>query len=231
MIAIGYCSPGTVATRFVDSLYDLAMTDPRISGRISVISSPRIAAARTEIVTSFLSLSNKPQWLLMLDSDMVFDTKIIERLLQAAHEKLRPVVGGLCFGGGRVGQPFPTMYQMTDPAENHGKVTEVLKNYPKDALCKVDATGAACLFIHREVLVQMQDKFGTMPDGHTNPYPWFAETIYKGHEYGEDWTFCMRLKQMNVPLYIHTGIKLGHVKTQLYDEEFYQAYQRSHDGR
>lgn len=228
MIAIGYISPGQVATRFMDSYVDLVLTDTRITARISLVSGPRISAARNDVVRTFLTLPSKPQWLLMLDSDMSFNSDITEKLLQVANEKTSPVVGGLCFGGGRVGTPFPTLYRMVDPTKRKGKVTEVIENYPKDALCKVDATGAACLFIHRDVLVQMKDKFSTMGDGHENPHPWFQETVYKGHEYGEDWTFCMRLKQMNIPLYVHTGIKLGHVKTQLYDEEFYMDYRRSH---
>lgn len=228
MVVIGYCSPGTVSTKFSDSLIDLMLSDSRVSGRISVVSGPRIAAARNDICSSLLKMPSKPQWLLMLDADMGFDSDLVEKLLQVAHEKIRPVIGGLCFGGGRVSVPFPTLYQMVDPAKNQGKVTTVLKDYPKDALCKVDATGAACLFIHRDLLVQMQEKFGFMPDGHVNPHPWFAETIYKGHEYGEDWTFCMRLRQMGVPLYVHTGIKLGHVKTQTYDEQFYFDYRRNH---
>jgi hypothetical protein len=228
MIVIGYISPGQVATRFMDSYMDLVLTDSRITGRISVISGPRIAAARNDIVRNFLAMPSLPEWLLMLDSDMTFDSDITERLIDAAHEKIRPVIGGLCFGGGRVGVPFPTIYKMIDPRKNGGKVTEVLESYPQDALCKVDATGAACLFMHRELLSQMQDQFRLMPDGHVNPHPWFAETVFQGHEYGEDWTFCMRLKQMKVPLYVHTGIKLGHVKTVLFDEEYHQNYRRIH---
>lgn len=221
MIVIGYVSPGQVSTRFMDSFDDLRCKDNRVTGRISIISGPRITQARNDICCQFLSMSDKQQWLLMLDSDMTFDSDIVERLLDASHEKLRPVVGGLCFGGGRVGVPFPTLYKLTDPAKTKGKLTEVIKEYPKDALVKVDATGAACLFMHRDLLVQMKDKFALMPDGHNNPHPWFSETIYKGQPYGEDWSFCMRLKQMNVPLYVHTSIKLGHIKTHLYDEEFY----------
>ncbi len=230
MIALGFISPGTVSTAFMTSALDLMKTDSRVSSWVSVVSGPRIAAARNDVVSQFLELSTKPEWLLMLDSDMVFDADIAERMIQASHTKLRPVVGGLCFGGGRVGVPFPTLYQMVDPAKNQGKVTKVLESYPKDALCKVDATGAACLFIHRELLTQMYDQFHAMPDGHVNPHPWFAESIYKGYEYGEDWTFCMRLKQMNVPLYVHTGIKLGHIKSQNFNEEFYNTYRRN-NGR
>lgn len=228
MIAIGYISPGQVATRFMDSYVDLVLTDTRVTCRISLVSGPRIATARNDLVRTFLREPSKPEWLLMLDSDMTFDTDIVERMLNASHEKLRPVMGGLCFGGGRVGVPFPTLYKIVDPGKGKGKTTEVVESYPQDALCKIDATGAACLFIHREVLTQMQDKFGLMPDGHVNPHPWFAEAIHNGHEYGEDWTFCMRLKQMNIPLYVHTGIKLGHVKSALYDEQYYFDYRRKH---
>jgi len=227
MIIIGYISPGQVATRFTDSLLGV-FKDPRVVGHISVISGPRIAQARNDMVSAFLSDKSKPQWLLMVDSDMIFEPSIIDDFLNAAHEKLRPVVGGLCFGGGRVGQPFPTLYKLVDPNKNGGKFTEVIRDYPKNALCKVAATGAACLFIHRDVLLQMQDKFAAMPDSHRNPHPWFAETVQGGHEYGEDWTFCMRLQHMKIPLYVHTGIKLGHVKTQIYDEDFYLEYRRTH---
>lgn len=228
MICLSWISPGTVSTRFMDSVLGI-MRDERVVGHISIISGPRIAQARNDVCHSFLANSAKPEWLVMLDSDMTFDADLIEKLLDASHEKLRPAVGGLCFGGGRVGIPFPTLYKLVDPAKNNGKVTEVIWNYPKDALCKVDATGAACLILHRELLMQMQDKFATMPDGHVNPHPWFAETVHLGHEYGEDWTFCMRLKQMKVPLYVHTGIKLGHIKTQNYDEDFYRRM-NGHQG-
>ena len=148
-VVVGYCSPGNTATIFTDSLADLMRAESRVIGRISPVSGPRISAARNDICSSFLSMKMKPEWLLMLDADMSFDETIVHQLLEASHEKLRPVLGGLCFGGGHVGQPFPTLYQFVDPAKNNGKVTKVLERYPKEALCKVDATGAACLHPQR----------------------------------------------------------------------------------
>jgi hypothetical protein len=157
---------------------------------------------------------------------MVFEPDLLNRLLSSANERIRPIVGGLCFGGGRVGVPFPTLYTLTSPKDNNGKLTKVVSDYPKDALCKVDATGAACLLIHRSILLDMGKQYSTMPDGFDNPHPWFAESVHQGHEYGEDWTFCMRLKQMKVPLYVHTGVKLGHIKTQNYDEQHYENWRK-----
>lgn len=225
-VVIGYCSPGHTASLFTDSLADLMRVERRIVGRLGMVSGPRIASARNLICSVALDMPEKPEWLLMLDADMGFDDDIVDRFLQAADSKLRPVVGGLCFGGGRIGQPLPTLSRMADPKTNGGRVTETIWDYPKDALCKVDATGAAALFIHRDVLVQMAEEFRLMPDGYINPHPWFSETVHAGHEYGEDWTFCMRLRHMKIPLYVHTGIKLGHQKTQNYNEEFYHAYRQ-----
>lgn len=224
MISVGYASPGTVATLFHESLLTLVRQDSRITHIHSFISGPRITSVRNDIVREFLKTEN--EWLLSLDTDMVFQPDLLNSLLGSANKAIRPVVGGLCFGGGRVNVPFPTLYTLTNPKDNGGKITRVVRDYPKDALCKVDATGAACLLIHRKVLQEMGDKYKDMPDGYPNPHPWFAESVHQGHEFGEDWTFCMRLKQMGVPLYVNTAVKLGHVKTQNYNEAYYEQWRK-----
>lgn len=229
-VAIGFISPGEVATSFLESMLTISTSDPHIVGHISVVSGPRIAAARNDVVTGFLAHPQEPDWLFMVDSDMDFPQNTIAKFLEASNLKIRPVVGGLCFGGGRIGMPFPTLYRLVDPKKNGGKITEVIHDYPKDALCKVDATGAAALFIHRSVLEDMCSSFSTMPDGYRNPHPWFAESVQMGYEYGEDWTFCMRLRHLKIPLYVHTGIKFGHRKSQNYNEEYYNLRRRNGDN-
>lgn len=219
MITLGYLSPGSVATKFHESVVNLVQRDARVTQRVCLISGPRIATARNQIVRDFLKGDN--EYLFMVDSDMTFPSDVCEQFLEVVNPRIRPVIGGLCFGGGRVNVPFPTLYTLVDPTTNNGKITKVITQYPKNALCKVDATGAAALFIHRDALLTMEKEFGQMPDGYDNPHPWFAESVHLGHEYGEDWTFCMRLKKMSIPLYVHTGIKFGHIKTQNFDEDLY----------
>lgn len=226
-VCLGYISPGTLATAFHESVINLLMTDNNVVGHISMVSGPRISSARNEITQAFLDHPKEPEWFLMLDADMVFDEDIIKRFLEVANAKIRPVVGGLCFGGGHINQPFPTLYRLVDPKTNGGRLTEVIKKYPKDALVKVDATGAAALFIHRSVLTEMKQKFKDCPDGYPNPHPWFAESVHKGHEYGEDWAFCMRLKAIDCPLYVHTGIKLGHMKSYDMNEDHYNTWRKN----
>lgn len=226
MISLGYVSPGHGPDGFMLSLLELQRVEPRLTKIHGIVSGPRISEARNDLIREFLKTKN--EWLLMLDRDMIFDGDIVEKFMQASNPKIRPVVGGLCFGGGRVGVPFPTLYTLVDPATNNGKLTRVVSDYPKDALCKVDATGAAALFCHRQLLIEVGEKYKDMPDGYPNPHPWFAESVQNGHSYGEDWTFCMRLKLMGIPLYVHTGIKLGHVKTQDYNESYYNQWRQIH---
>lgn len=209
-------------------------------GRILMSSGPRIAEARSQIVDVFFGdpvIKDSASWLLMIDSDMVFGPDLVERLLAIADAKERPIVGGLCFAGGRDHDPYPTIYKETLTAGSNGEefpAIEPIRDYPDDTLCKVGATGAACLMVHRQVFVAMSHPypkgFGTMPDGRKNPYPWFAENHVAPNEepIGEDIIFCRRAAQLGIPIHVHTGIKLGHVKSYVLDEGWFLA---SRDAR
>jgi hypothetical protein len=224
-LALGWVHPGEVSGLFMQSVLGLLMADEqrgehsrvlRNGGTIGVTSGPRIASARNEIVTHFLERTTA-EWLLMIDSDMTFTPADVDLLFSVADPDERPVVGGLCFGGGRSGLMFPTLYRLVPGDENRDPI-ETIMDYPPDALCKVDATGAAFLLMHRSVLVKIGEHFGP-------PHPWFAEgTVYRTMAFGEDWAFCMRAKALDIPIYVHTGAKIGHVKPMLLDEDAYTAY-------
>lgn len=205
-------------------------------GTLVLTSGPRVAEARSQIVDQFFAdpLLARAEWLLMIDSDMVFGLDLIERMLAVAHPERVPVLGALCFAGGRSQAPYPTIYKEV-LVEQEGQpdfvaVEPMRDGYPRDALVRVGATGAACIMIHRRVLAAMSQPwpkgFGTFEDGRKNPYPWFVEGIVgpNGEPFGEDVTFCRRLHQMQVPIHVHTGIKCGHVKHFILDEEYFDRY-------
>jgi hypothetical protein len=77
--------------------------------------------------------------------------------------------------------------------------------------------------VHRQVFAVMKKHFGTLPDGSPNGSPWFAEGItgLKGEGWGEDTVFCLRANALGIPVHVHTGIKVGHVKEVIIDEVFY----------
>jgi hypothetical protein len=86
-------------------------------------------------------------------------------------------------------------------------------------MCEVHATGAAFLLIHRSVLTKMGEIY------RESPYPWFLEgSVYKGTKFGEDWAFCMRAIEAGFKIHVHTGVKIGHVKPQVLDEDAWLAF-------
>lgn len=210
-VAVAYLHPGSVSGEFCRSLLNVSLAYPGLIGcQIAQHAGANISRARNEVVESFLSTGF--DWLWMVDSDMTFDPNALPSLLAAADVDDRPIVGALCFaamngpGGYRL---FPTMYGFED------KGLAVLKEYPDKTVLRVDATGAACLLVHRTV-------FERFPEG--GPLRWFAETITEDGERlrGEDITFCRRLKDLDVPLWVHTGVKTGHVKQLVLDEDRYR---------
>lgn len=170
----------------------------------------RIIDGRNSAVRKFLQTDI--EWLAFVDSDMGFEPDTFDRLIDAADPDERPVVGALCFGqrkgpdgpaGSRKFMPVPTIYRWLDEGVTAGMAP--MYGYPKDSLVRCDATGAACFVVHRSVLEQVHGRF---------PYPreWFDETLYKSQVFSEDLTFFLRLRELGVPLYVHTGVKTSHYK-------------------
>lgn len=242
-VVLGFCDDGQVRHEFFDSvigtyLYDHSQQGVLLDaggGYCGVISGPRVAETRSQIVDQFLTNHSfvderglRAQWLWMVDSDMCWDADAFYRLLASADPIDRPIVGGLCFAGGRTGTPFPTIYRLhRENPEAHFEI-EPVHEYPKGAMVKVGATGAAFMVIHRSVFVQMSQPwpkgFGTKPDGTPNPYPWFSEggTDAKGNPYGEDTAFCIKAAACGIPTYVNTDVRIGHVKSHVIDERYYE---------
>lgn len=218
-VVIGYCHPFEVPAPFMESMLSLVVFDMngphRLAnggGWIDRYSSANITQARNGIVETFLD-DTQAEWLLMVDADMTFPPDIIERLLGAADEDTAPVVGALCFGTDD-GTLFPTLYQMV--TDESGPRFVRFRDWPEDTLFQVTATGAACLLVHRKVLVAMREK-------HPAPYSWFQETQLGDVAMGEDMTFCARAGLLGFPIYVHTGIEAGHCKAHILTADLYRA--------
>lgn len=158
-----------------------------------MIGGPRVWDSRNRIVEAFLEEDSDYLW--MVDTDMQFPPDTPIRLLECDKD----IVGGLCFDfATATGNPRPVLSHYRS-----GKLVRYL-DYPKDRLVKVDATGAACILISRDVLVKVSDQY----DGKV-----FAETVVGGVEHGEDVSFCLRADEAGFETFVHTGIRVGHCKT------------------
>jgi hypothetical protein len=74
------------------------------------------------------------------------------------------------------------------------------------SVCEVAATGAGFLAIHREFLDLMQR---TYPE----PMVWFDEPIRGGVHCGEDFGFCLRVRDMGYPVLVNRACTPMHHKT------------------
>lgn len=214
-VAIGYCHAVQVTAGFHHALLGLMLHDTKISRRVTSVlprqSSVNISNARNWIVRQFLETTTA-DWLWMLDDDMTFEPDTLDALLTNAHTEKAPIIGGLCFGVND-GQLFTTLYDLT--RDDDGRVCTVrYDTFPTDAMFQVAATGAACLLIHRDVL----EKIGTRG----GPYPWFQETDLNGEPCGEDVTFCLRAGQAGYPIWVNTGVEIGHQKTYVLTHAMYR---------
>lgn len=225
-VAVGFLDPGRWSHCFGQSLIDLYLVDAFGSKRMvpngnqlrQNAQAGGIVDGRNKIAAQFLDKTSC-EWLFMVDSDMGFAPTTIDELIGSAHPVHRPVVGGLCFGlrkdaaGEFYGQKYvvvPTAYALVDDETEVG--FQSIVGYPRDAMLQVDATGAACLLIHRSALDKVRERVGdhwfdhvATPDGATT--------------FSEDLSFCLRLSAVDVPVFVNTAVRTTHDKGGVFLDE------------
>lgn len=224
-VLIGWVRPDLVHADFMDCVLRTFAADREGPGRLAgwgtVRSSANVTSARNQLVRWFLD--TPADWLLMVDTDMVWQPDDVERLLAHAHPDSAPVVGGLCFAkeleSGRI---WPTLFE----AEDAGGYAQLFRfhSWPPNTLFRVDGTGAAFLLVHRRV-------FETVAaNGFSAAYPWFQETENPAGRLSEDLTFCLRAGSCGFPIYVHTGVQVGHIKPHVVTADTYLAQQFAAGG-
>lgn len=216
-VVIVFCSPGKVNTYWFDALDKMRIHDAYhnryIAGTLSGKSGANISKQRNVNMHVTLDQYETAEWILLLDTDMVCPPDTIDRLIASADPIERPIVGGLCFGyDEETRRAFPTLYLQD---EKTGLLMRLDSGYPKDTLCRVSATGTACLLVHRSVFEKIQS------EEPNNQYPWFYEMNDGTNWWGEDVIFCLRSGSLDIPIYVDTSIKVGHRKEIEINEEFY----------
>ena len=176
-----------------------------------------IAVNRNKVIKE--AIKNGAEYLLLVDTDMIFPPDSIQRL--AAHDK--PVVAGLAFS--KMHNSVPNMYWRGDDGE-----WSPIVEWDDGTLVKVDCIGGAFILIKTEILKDL-------------PAPWFAsptvadyytmmaaETAsaaggdvravlesmkkkFAGNDnvMGEDFYFSELLRRNGIPIYVDTSLKIGHV--------------------
>lgn len=227
-VLLGYLHPNDVSASFHKSLLDLLghdLSGPRRLHSWAMVKcgSGGIADGRNDLAKKFLE--GPSDWLFMVDADMGFAPNTLDSLLNFADATERPIVGGLAFAqresrpdgmNGFRCFPQPTLLDWVTNDAGVARFTG-RSHYPVNSLCKTGATGGACILIHRSVFERVADRFG--PE-------WFTQGFdAAGEKMGEDISFFDRTRQLEIPLFVHTGIRTTHFKhLWLAEDDFWTSF-------
>ena len=227
-VLVGYLHPHEVSTSFHKSLMALVgwdmSHDRRLNGWASIkCASGGIPEGRNELAKAILN--SECEWLFMVDADMGFEPMALDQLLSIADPVKRPIVGGLCFAqreafddgsNGFRCVPRPTIFDWVQHDDGHWRFTG-RSHFPVNALVESAATGGAFIVIHRSVFERIRDSEGEC---------WFDRVRgTDGSLIGEDISFFVRCQALDIPLFIHTGIRTTHLKNLwLGESDFWQSF-------
>lgn len=165
-----------------------------------------IATARNEITAHWLD-NTDASWLWFVDTDMGFAPDTPYRLRASAYSVTAQVIGALSFSwrteeadgmGGWRCHAVPTLYDWD------GEGFKAAAALPVESVVRVGATGAACLLIHRTAATTIRNTYGD---------DWWSQVRYPdGRFLGEDLSFCYRLAQCDIPVYVDMTTKTTHAK-------------------
>lgn len=154
-----------------------------------------------------LAIKNGVDYILWLDSDMMFPPETLEVMLKTIEEQEGDVIltGMYCR---RVAPYHPTLFKTLD-IENENATWTDFKEIP-DGLFEVEGCGFGCVLAPIEAFVDVQAKFGRMfsPIG----------------DVGEDLSFCWRARQCGWKFICDPSIELGHVGHTIITPSFWEEY-------
>ena len=212
-LIVGYIHNGDLKARFVRSLLTFMAYDAAHRQTIKQLpyecESCDIVANRNRVVQNFLEKSGGAEWLLFVDTDIVFTPEHVYQLLDAAHRETAPMVSGLYHGFLSPDYPWPLPFAF-DVTDN-GEFRSVIQI--DTGMQRVMGFGMGFCLINRGLLEKVAEAHKA------NPWRWFGRdsaTIGGLPTYlGEDLTLCKRASDLGFPLYLHAGVRVGHLKSQL----------------
>jgi len=194
-ISIGVLTASALLHRkFVQSIMSLIYPSG-VESNINILEGYQIPFARNRAVKN--ALKNNSDYLFFIDSDMVFPSDTLKRLL--AHNV--DIVNVLAFR--RIEPHYPCIFDWNE--ENKCYITSDYSKKP-GGLMKVDACGMPCILIKMDVFKKMSE-------------PWY---YYRDNLFSSDLTFCENAKKAGFDINVDTSLKVGHIgEEKVINEEYY----------
>lgn len=153
------------------------------------------------------ALKTDADYVLWLDSDMVFAPDTLIRMLKVCKDNDIDFLTAVCF---RRKPPYtPCLFDRLEKVEKGASYTALLS--VPDGLFQVGGCGFAGVLMRSDVLLSVQSRFeGRMFD----PMDGF----------GEDVSFCWRARQCGYDIWCDSSIEFGHVGNCIVTRGYFEAY-------
>ena len=155
------------------------------------------------------AVAAEADWVLWLDSDMVFNPDLLDRMLDVCEKNDISFLTALCF---RRKPPYtPCLFERLDQRKDgKGASYTALLSVP-EGLFQIEGCGFAGVLMSTDVLISVAAKFnGQMFD------PMYG--------FGEDVAFCWRARQCGYEIWCDSSIEMGHVGSCVVTRGYFEAY-------
>lgn len=194
-----------VSARFAQSLATLKKSGECI---VSFLVGSLVYDSRNKLAA--LAVDNEADYILWLDSDMVFPPNTLERMMKVLDEHSEiDILAGLYF---RRGHPFtPVLFSKLEVNKETNTVDfEGYENVP-DELFEVAGCGFGGVLMRTDCLLDIAGKEGGGV--------WFTPFSNAG----EDLAFCIRARELGYKIYCEPSIEFGHMGYAAVTRGFYEA--------
>ena len=198
-ILIAIPSGDDLAAEFVQSLLALRPVD---HVEIKIQTGSLVYLSR-EILSAY-AINNGFDYVLWLDTDMVFKPDLLEKLIEDDVD----MAAGLFFQ--RRPPCEPAIWKTIECGEGENRFDAKYLDYPEEQLFEIDACGMAAVLVKGEVLRAVHERY--------------HRTFEPISGYGEDISFCIRAKNCGFKIWCDSRVKVGHRGHTIVDEKAFQAF-------
>lgn len=192
-----------VPTQFCQSL---AMLKKEGECAIAFQMGSLIYMARNELAMKAIHMG--ADYILWLDSDMVFEPDLMTRLFESLKANDADFVSGLYFK--RFPPYEPVVYSKFDIVDDE-IIAEKMTDVP-DAVTEVGGVGFGCVLMSTALALAVYNEYNTMfaPIGNV----------------GEDIAFCYRAQTLGYKVLLDPSIRCGHVGHYVVTEDLFNAFRK-----